>query len=48
VVAAGDSLSRLSQRYYGNANRWQEIYNANAALLGPNGVLKVGTQLRIP
>jgi nucleoid-associated protein YgaU len=48
VVSAGDSLSRLSQRYYGNANRWQEIYNANATLLGPNGVLKVGTSLRIP
>ena len=48
VVAAGDSLSRISQRYYGTANRWQEIYNANAALLGPNGILKVGTELRIP
>jgi len=48
VVVAGDSLSRLSQRYYGNANRWQEIYSANASLLGPNGVLRVGTELRIP
>lgn len=48
VVVAGDSLSRLSQRYYGTAGRWQEIYNANATLLGPNGVLRVGTELRIP
>lgn len=48
VVAAGDSLSRLSQRYYGTAGRWQEIYTANAALLGPNGVLRVGTELHIP
>ena len=48
VVANGDSLSRLAQRYYGNASRWQDIYNANAALLGPNGILKVGTTLRIP
>ena len=48
VVVAGDSLSRLSQRYYGSAGRWQEIYNANAPLLGPNGVLRVGTELRIP
>ena len=48
VVVAGDSLSRLSQRYYGAAGRWQEIYNANATLLGPNGVLRVGTELRIP
>ena len=48
VVVAGDSLSRLSQRYYGSAGRWQEIYNANAEKLGPNGVLRVGTELRIP
>jgi len=48
VVANGDSLSRLAQRYYGNASRWQDIYNANATLLGPNGILKVGTTLRIP
>ena len=48
VVASGDSLSRLSQRYYGTAGRWQEIYNANAAKLGPNGILRVGTELRIP
>ena len=48
VVASGDSLSKISQRYYGTASRWQEIYNANAGILGPNGVLRVGTQLRIP
>ena len=48
VIAAGDSLSKISQRYYGTPGRWQEIYNANAALLGPNGILKVGTELRIP
>ena len=48
VVVAGDSLSRLSQRFYGSAGRWQEIYNANAEKLGPNGVLRVGTELRIP
>ena len=48
VVASGDSLSKISQRYYGTASRWQEIYNANAGKLGPNGILRVGTELRIP
>ena len=48
VVASGDSLSRISQRYYGSPNRWQEIYTANAEKLGPNGVLRIGTELRIP
>ena len=48
IVASGDSLSKISQRYYGTAGRWQEIYNANAGKLGPNGILRVGTELRIP
>ncbi|MFZ5497087.1 MAG: LysM peptidoglycan-binding domain-containing protein [Verrucomicrobiota bacterium] len=48
TVATGDSLSRISQRYYGTAGRWQEIYNANADKLGPNGILRIGTELRIP
>jgi nucleoid-associated protein YgaU len=48
VVAGGDSLSRISQRYYGTPNRWQEIYNANRDKLGNEGVLRIGTELRIP
>ena len=48
VVVSGDSLSKISLRYYGTANRWQEIYNANTGKLGPNGILRVGTELRIP
>ncbi len=48
VVAGGDSLSRLSQRYYGTASRWQEIYNANTDRIAANGLLRIGTELRIP
>ena len=48
VVASGDSLTRISQRYYGASNRWQEIYNANRDKIGNDGVLRVGTELRIP
>jgi chromosome segregation ATPase len=48
TVAAGDSLSRISQRYYGAANRWPEIYNANRDRIAGDGVLRVGTELRIP
>jgi len=48
VVATGDSLSRISQRYYGSPNRWQEIFNANRDKLGNEGVLRIGTELRIP
>ena len=48
VVASGDSLSRISQRYYGTANRWQEIYNANRDKIGADGLLRIGTELRVP
>ncbi len=48
TVAEGDSLSRISMRYYGTANRWQEIYNANRDVLQASSTLRVGMQLRIP
>ena len=48
LVAAGDSLSKISQRYYGTPNRWQEIYNANTDKISNTGVLRVGSELRIP
>jgi nucleoid-associated protein YgaU len=48
VVVPGDTLVKISQRYYGSATGWQPIYNANRDLLGPNGTLRVGSELRIP
>ena len=48
MVATGDSLSRISERYYRSASRWPEIYNANRAKIGRDGVLRIGTELRIP
>ena len=48
TVAEGDSLSRISLRYYGSANRWQEIYAANRDVLQGSNALRVGMQLRIP
>ncbi len=48
TVTDGDSLSRISLRYYGTANRWQEIYQANRDALQGSNALRVGQQLRIP
>ena len=48
TVTEGDSLSRISMRYYGTPNRWQEIYSANRDVLQGSSVLRVGMQLRIP
>lgn len=48
TVVEGDSLSRISMRYYGTANRWQEIFQANRDVLQGSSTLRVGMQLRIP
>jgi chromosome segregation ATPase len=48
TVVEGDSLSRISLRYYGTPSRWQEIFNANRDVLQGSSALRVGMQLRIP
>ena len=48
AVAAGDSLSKIALKFYGNASRWPEIYEANHALLAKQHSLSIGMVLRIP
>ncbi len=49
VVARGDTLFSLAQKYYGNRSRWRDIYSANRAVLGTEKTpLRIGTDLRIP
>ena len=48
VVVEGDSLTRISVRYYGTTNRWQEIYEANRETLRGENTLRPGQRLRIP
>ncbi len=48
VVAPGDSLYKLSRKYYGNTESWILIYNANQDKIGPGKVLYVGKHLIIP
>ncbi len=48
TVVSGDTLASLSRRYYGTANRWQEIQRANAAVLNGGTSLRLGMVLVIP
>ena len=48
TVEEGDSLSRISMRYYGTPSRWQDIYQANRELLSEANALRPGQTLRIP
>lgn len=48
VVQAGDTLSRIATRYYGDAKRWNEIVDANRELIPSPDRLAVGMTLKIP
>ncbi len=47
-VAAGDTLSKLAQRYYADANQWNRIFVANSDILDSPHRIYVGQSLRIP
>jgi len=46
TVKAGDTLSKISQEFYGNANQYMKIAQANG-IENPN-LIKVGQELEIP
>lgn len=49
TVAAGETLSHISLKYYKSANHWQEIYEANKDVIGDNpNRIKPGQELVIP
>jgi nucleoid-associated protein YgaU len=49
TVAAGETLSHISLKYYKTANRWKEIYEANKDVIGENhNLIKPGQELVIP
>ena len=48
TVQAGDTLSAISKRFYGNANQYMKIFNANKDQLSDPDKIKPGQRLRIP
>jgi nucleoid-associated protein YgaU len=48
VVVAGDSLSKIAKREYGNANDWPRIFEANKDILKDPNKIFPGQKLRIP
>jgi nucleoid-associated protein YgaU len=48
TVEEGDSLYGLAERYYGDGDRFTELYQANKAVLKRPDRLEVGTVLVIP
>jgi len=48
TVRSGDSLSSIAQTFYGDANEWRPIFEANRDLLPSADSLQAGQTLRIP
>ena len=49
TVVSGDSLSKIAKNQYGDAAKWDQIYEANKALIGTNpDLIQVGQVLTIP
>ncbi|HEY0512256.1 MAG TPA: LysM peptidoglycan-binding domain-containing protein [Thermoanaerobaculia bacterium] len=48
TVEAGDSLSKIAKRHYGDANEWRRIYEANRDLIEDPDEIFPGQTLKIP
>jgi nucleoid-associated protein YgaU len=49
VVVGGDTLSGIAKKYYDDAGKYMEIYNANKEVIGDNpDLIQPGMELIIP
>ena len=48
TVKSGDTLSKISKEFYGNANDYMKIFNANKDKLSDPDKIKPGQELQIP
>ena len=48
TVAAGDSLSKIAKHFYGDANKYMKIFEANKNILTDPNVIKPGQKLVLP
>ena len=48
VVLAGDSLSKIAKREYGNTKEWNRIFEANKDIIKDPDKIYPGQELKIP
>lgn len=48
TVGDGDTLWLIAYYLYGDGSRWEDVYAANAELLGNSVLLNVGMELQVP
>jgi len=48
IVKGGDTLARLSERFYNSADKWEKIYEANRNTVKNPNYIYIGQRLTIP
>lgn len=48
TVAAGDNLSKIAKKFYGNADKWKKIFEANRDTIKNPDLIHPGQVLKIP
>jgi nucleoid-associated protein YgaU len=48
VVVAGDSLSKIAKRHYGDMNQWHRIFEANRDQISNPDLIHPGQKLKLP
>jgi nucleoid-associated protein YgaU len=48
TIVAGDSLSKIAKKIYGDANRWKEIFEANKDTIKNPDLIHPGQVVKIP
>jgi nucleoid-associated protein YgaU len=48
VVQSGDSLSKIAKKFYGDANAWRRIFEANQNRIKNPDLIQPGWKLEIP
>lgn len=48
VIESGDTLSKLSKKYYGDAMQYDKIFQANREVIQDPDLIFVGQKIRIP
>jgi len=48
IVQQGDTLSKIAQQFYGNANKYPRIFEANREVIKDANLIFPGQKIRIP
>ena len=48
TVEEGDTLMRISAKFYGTNRKWRDIRDANRAIISPDGRVRAGQVIKLP